>query len=284
MKGFPLNTQVFIVLLIFSPFVIFIGIFLLNKQKERSVWKRSFEKDFPADWVQILEKNFHPYLFLDETEKQNLHQKIIFFLEDKNITGVAGFEVTDEMKLLIAAEACLLIVNLSAGVFPDLKNIYLVEDAFIQNDNPINPATGQPFYVARLGEAWKAGPIVLSWAAVLQGLKTNHTKSNVVYHEFSHNLDQQDGKFDGTPKLKNSRSYERWAQIMGHDFMELRQNVGHHHKSDIDSYGATNEAEFFAVCSEYFFTQPLSLEKRHPEAFQLFLDFFKIDPRRWDKP
>ncbi len=237
--------------------------------------------EFPREWSTILEAKFHPYSKLKVDEKEKLHHKILYFIQTKNFTGVAGFVITDEVKLLIAAQACLIIINLKTGVFQGLNNIFIVEDAFIQNDNPINSATGEPLYVARLGEAWKGGPIVLSWKAVLEGLDSQSSKSNVVYHEFTHNLDQQDGHFDGTPELPSQGQYDRWAQIMGEEFLQLRSTVSHHHRSDIDPYGATNEAEFFAVCSEYFFSQPSLLERHHPNVFALYLNYFKIDPRLW---
>jgi Mlc titration factor MtfA (ptsG expression regulator) len=271
-----------IVAIILAPFFIFGGVLLYKKLVRRARWKESMQTPFPTQWENLLREKFHPYKTLNESEKQILHHKIQFFLLDKNIEGVGDFQVTEEMKLLIAAQACLIILNLQTGVFKGLKNIYVLEDAFIQNENPINPSTGQPFYVPRLGEAWKQGPIVLSWKAVLEGLQSTTSKSNVVYHEFTHNLDQQDGHFDGTPKLGSERSYERWAQVMGEEFMQLRSDVGHHHRSDIDPYGATNEAEFFAVCSEYFFSQPLILQRHHPAVFDLYLNYFKIDPRRWN--
>lgn len=272
-----------IVAIILAPFIIY-GLVLLKRYLTRKgQWKKSSETPFPKTWESILLEKFHPYKALSESEKAILHHKIQFFLMDKNIEGVGEFVVTEEMKLLIAAQACLIILNLQTGVFKGLKNIYVLSDAFIQNENPINPNTGKPLYVARLGEAWKEGPIVLSWKAVLEGLQSTSSKSNVVYHEFTHNLDQQDGHFDGTPKLKSQSSYDRWAQVMGSEFLQLRSEVGHHHRSDIDPYGATNEAEFFAVCSEYFFSQPFHLEKHHPQVFELYLNYFKLDPRRWNE-
>lgn len=271
-----------IVAIILAPFLFFGGLYFYQKWRRRQKWQQVQDREFPQEWADLLMERFHPYSALNHEEKKIFHQKIQFFLLDKEFTGVAGFEITQEMKVLIAAQACLIILNLSTGVFKGLKNIYVLEDAFIQNDNPINPSTGQPFYVPRLGEAWKAGPIVLSWKAIEEGLHQGSTKSNVVYHEFTHNLDQQDGQFDGTPELPNQSRYEHWAQVMGSEFLELRRSVATHHRSDIDAYGATNEAEFFAVCSEYFFTQPFALEKNHPEVFQLYLNYFKLDPRRWN--
>jgi Mlc titration factor MtfA (ptsG expression regulator) len=169
-----------------------------------------------------------------------------------------------------------MITNIDRDVYPGLKNIYLMEDVFIPKDNPVNTHTGLPTHVARLGEAWKRGPIVLSWASIRQG-------SSVIFHEFSHQLDQQDGDFDGTPKLGKTGNYDQWAQVMGEEFLQLRDKVEAFRGSDIDSYGATNEAEFFAVITEYFYTRPMDLKDKHPKLFEIYQDYFKLDPSKWIK-
>lgn len=228
---------------------------------------------FPTHYELML-KEFTPYQHLSQEELKRFQAKFLFFLDDKIFNGVGELEVTEEMKVMIAAEACLMITNLSGGVYEGLKNIYVLEDAFIPRDNPINAATGLPTHSARLGEAWKKGPIVLSWRSITQG-------SSVVFHEFSHHLDQQDGSFDGTPKLGKSGNYDKWAEVLGKEFLKLRETVKRHRHTVIDTYGATNEAEFFAVVTELFFTQPRKLEDNHPELFQIFKKYFKLNPKLW---
>ena len=228
---------------------------------------------FPVNYEKMLQK-FLPYKFLTDAEKNRFRTKIRYFIKNKTFNGVGDLVVTEEMKLLVAAEACLMITNIDGDIYPGLKNIYLMEDVFIPKDNPVNAATGLPTHSARLGEAWKRGPIVLSWNSIAQG-------SSVIFHEFSHQLDQQDGRFDGTPKLGRNGNYDKWAQVMGKEFMSLRKRVMEHKGSDIDSYGATNEAEFFAVVTEYFFTRPQILLKNHPGIYELFKDYFQLDPSRW---
>lgn len=269
-------------------FLLFISFFLsliylwklIPQFKRRRLWNKVKFKEFPVEWDEILTQRYQLYGFLNQTEKSKLKQKILYFLEDKEILPLGDFVVTDEMKLLVAAQACLMILNLGQEVYPGLKLIYLMEDTFIPKNNLVDKYTGLPKYSPELGEQIKGGPIILSWPAVENGLR-GFNSQNVVYHEFAHNLDQLDGGFDGTPPLKSSNAYGRWAQVMSREFFELKQNILHHHKSDIDIYGATNEAEFFAVLTEYFFIHPKFLAKKHPEIYEIFKNYFNLDPNNW---
>jgi Mlc titration factor MtfA (ptsG expression regulator) len=237
---------------------------------------KNFENSpFPQHFEMMLGK-FLPYQALTSEEKKRFQSKFLYFLEDKNFNGVGELIVTEEMKVLIAAEACLMITNISGGVYPGLKNIYIAEDVFIPKDNPVNFHTGQLTHVARLGEAWKSGPVVLSWKSIVHG-------SSVIFHEFSHQLDQQDGSFDGTPNLGSNGNYDKWALIMGQEFIQLRKRIEAHRSSDIDNYGATNEAEFFAVVTEYYFTRPNLLKEKHPQIYEIYQDYFGLNPIRWLK-
>lgn len=265
-----------------TPLSIYILFKAYTGQALRKQWANSELMPFTEENDAFLTSNFHPYAFLTDSEKNSLQRKIKFFLTTKNINGVANFNVTDDMKLLVAAEACLLIMNIQEDVFPGLSNIFLMEDTFIEKDNPINPVTGVPMAMPKLGEAWKGGPIVLSWKAIYSGLKQNQNKANVVFHEFAHNLDQQDGNFDGTPPLGKGGNYQRWSVVMSKEFFELKRILKTHHRSDIDSYGATNEAEFFAVLTEYFLSCPRQLQRKHPGIYEAFNQYFKLDPIRWD--
>ncbi|MBC7386843.1 MAG: zinc-dependent peptidase [Cryobacterium sp.] len=284
-----------------------------SKKNRTARIRESLRRDgFPGVYEKMLAESFRPYSFLDASEKASLQEKILAFLEEKNFHGINDFEVTDEMKVLVAAEACLLILKSeSESLFPGLSNIYLVEDAYVPRENPLNPATGRPTAGPRLGESWKRGPIVLSWAAVKSSLNGSSGNQNVVAHEFSHQLDQQDGKFDGTPELGPQGNLGRWVTVMSREFLELRAELSAHRSSravgggyghepsrefgggnigssdisseDIDPYAATNEAEFFAVLTEYFFMNPRSLLKKHPELFGILRSYFGLDPARWAK-
>ncbi|WPU64554.1 M90 family metallopeptidase [Peredibacter starrii] len=260
-------------LLFGTPLIVYLIVKYVRKNFVQQQLKKLAKEPFPDQYEKMLQK-FAPYKFLNDEEKKRFKTKILYFLQNKIFNAVGDLVITDEMKLLVAAEACLMITNIDGDVYPGLKNIYLMEDVFIPKDNPVNAATGLPTHTARLGEAWKRGPIILSWNSIAQG-------SSVIFHEFSHQLDQQDGSFDGTPTLGRNGNYDKWAQVMGKEFINLRKRVMAHKGSDIDSYGATNEAEFFAVVTEYFFTRPRILQKNHPGIYELYKDYFQLDPSSW---
>ena len=263
--------------------VLFGTIYLfLQKRNEDNRWKLIDTMEFPQEFEQIQCKAFHPYNFLDTKEKQTLTRKILYFMEYKNFHPIGGFEITNEIKLLISAQACLLVLNLEGGVYPTLKNLFIAASTFVDKNNYVDFSTALPRHVPTLGESWTQGPVVLSWNSAKNGLKNWNDGQNVVLHEFAHQLDALDGHMDGTPELSGEKSYRKWKIFMGKEFSKLRSSVEKRRHHDIDSYGATNEAEFFAVTVEYFFEKTPVFKKKHPELFELFHSFFKIDPCRWN--
>ena len=131
---------------------------------------------------------------------------------------------------------------------------------------------------AILGEAHYRGPVILVWDTVKKETRHPEHGHNVVYHEFAHKLDMLDGKADGTPPLATKEEYERWIEVCSRVFLELSEKVEHGRKTYIDDYGATNEAEFFAVATEHFFCQPEQLKHHRPELYQVLKEFYRQDP------
>lgn len=280
MNGLSFEVRISLLFLIpLGLYLLWSGFYLI---REKIHWRLSDRVPFSMEFQRILEEEIRPFGFLSEEEKTILIRKVKYFLHTKNISGVGDFVVTDRMKLIVAAEACLLILRVSPRVYPGLTNIFLMEDTYLLRDNPVDPRTGRPVDSPKLGEAWKRGPIVLSWKAIEKDLRTSGGTSHLIAHEFSHNLDQQDGSFDGTPRLGSPEKFQRWAGVMGREFLTLRKRLRSARTSDIDAYGATNEAEFFAVLTEYYVRRPRRLKKFHPEIYQAFDQFFKINPLRWD--
>ncbi len=254
--------------------------------------------EFPEHYRELLSEHFRPYRFLDGDERARLEKYILRFLEKKTFHSIPSrdeqgnsvpFEVTEEMRLIIAACACLLITNRGhREPYPSVANLYVCEDSFMPKENPVNAETGLPMMEVRDGEAWHNGPMAFSWNAIAEAITEPDDGSwiseNVVMHEFAHILDQADGGFDGTPDLGPDGDYEEWKEIMEEEFLELRELVSTEEgkaESDIDPYAAENEAEFFAVVTEYFFTDGAYLEENHPDLFDLMHEFYRIDPRRW---
>jgi Mlc titration factor MtfA (ptsG expression regulator) len=189
-------------------------------------------------------------------------------------------EITDEMKVTIAAQACILLLNKKTNFYSRLLTILVYPEAYLASGmsrmgNNILHAES-----ARLGESWLGGNVVLAWSHVKHGAVNDHDGHNVVIHEFAHQLDQETGAANGAPILAGINK-EEWSRIFSHDFEELQEEVRHGHRDVIDSYGATNPAEFFAVATETFFEKPKQLSKHHPELYKELKAFYKLDPQEW---
>jgi Mlc titration factor MtfA (ptsG expression regulator) len=130
----------------------------------------------------------------------------------------------------------------------------------------------------RLGEAWMRGAIVLSWDAVRRDSGDFQDGHNVTLHEFAHQLDQQDGTFDGAPLLEKVSHYGSWARVLMKEYRALGEAADRGQETLIDQYGATNPAEFFAVITEAFFETPKPLKEKHPELYAELKQFYHQDP------
>ena len=240
--------------------------------------QRIRQQPFPQDWTDILNRNVPYYSMLGPQEQKELQGDILIFLAEKNFEGCAGLEMTDEIRLTIAAEACMLLLNRETKFYPSLKTIlvyphhYSTESMQSKNGLVIGGVS------TRAGESWHRGPVVLSWDDVRAGTSDIHDGHNVVFHEFAHQLDDERGGTDGAPALEKRSMYIAWARVLGAEYTKLLNDIEHHRRNSIDSYGATNPAEFFAVVTEAFFEKPRTLKRRHPELYDQLKGFYHQDP------
>ena len=232
--------------------------------------------------------------------QQQLRRRILVFLAEKPFLGCAGLEVTDEMRVTIAAHACLLRLNRGGALFPELKQILVYPGAFVVDR--VHAAPGGVLREQRralAGESWSQGQVILSWQDVLDGARVVDDGHNVVLHEFAHQLDQESGAANGAPRLGSRAAHARWADVMGREFAALQTRIRacdaasawdtwHAPSAPADEppelisdYGATNPAEFFAVVTEVFFEQAPALARQHPELFAVLRDYYRVDPRDW---
>ena len=226
----------------------------------------------------ILDKNV-PYLAgLSAADRSELEGLVRIFVAEKHFEGCGGLELTDEIKLTIAAQACLLLLHRKTDIYPNVDSIVVYPSAYRvpteQHDGLVVLDEDQ----ARLGESWQRGLVVLAWDHALSGAAQPHDGQNVVLHEFAHQLDGEDGPMNGTPELGARARYTSWAHVLGHEFDELSQRLHAGRPSDIDPYGATNPAEFFAVVTEMFFEKPRALKRKHPELYDELAGFYAQDP------
>ncbi len=242
---------------------------------------RLMARPFPSEWEGFLEQNVALYRHLPDSLKGQLHGDIQVFLAEKRFEGCGGFEITDEVRLTIAAQACILLLNHKTRFFSRLSTILVYPGAYVAKKlSPIGSAYVENESV-RLGESWDAGSLVLSWDHVKHSPRDISDGHNVVLHEFAHQLDQEEGEADGAPTLDNRSSYGPWARILSREYENLREEVKHHIKDVMDAYGATNPAEFFAVATETFFERPRQLKNRHPGLYEQLKGYYKMDPAAW---
>jgi Mlc titration factor MtfA (ptsG expression regulator) len=232
----------------------------------------------PDAWRAILTKNI-PYLaLLPEGDLTELEARVRVFLAEKQFEGCGGLELTDEMKVTIAGQACLLVLHRDDDIYPDLESILVYPHAYRVSAKHREGAVVVEGDEVRLGESWERGTLVLAWDHV--NAATHHVTPghNVVLHEFAHQLDGEDGGMDGAPDLGSRARYTAWARVLGDEYKELTARLASGQATDIDPYAATNPSEFFAVVTEAFFEKPERLRKRHPAMYAELAAFYGQDP------
>jgi MtfA peptidase len=244
---------------------------------------------FPPDCTRILEERFPLYARLPEEDRKELQGHVQVFLAEKKFEGCGGLEINDEMKVCIAAQACVLLLHRATDYYPGLRSILVYPSTYVvKTTRHAGAGVVEERHDSRLGEAWHSGAVVLAWDAVHHGTANPDDGHNVVFHEFAHQLDFEDGKPDGTPVLASEdrwfrwkSRYRVWARVLSSESEHLRANVEAGEKSVLDDYGATNPAEFFAVATETFFERPFALKQRHPALYEELRAFYRQDPTRW---
>lgn len=244
--------------------------------------KKAINAPFPNEWVEIVERNISVYPKLPMELRLQLRSLIKQFLHQKHFSGAGGLEINDEIRVTIAAEACMLLLNRKTGVYPSLRYIIVYPAAFVV-DRPQGGAGGVVSEGRKglLGESWSNGKVILAWDNVLHGSRNFVDGQNVVLHEFAHQLDSESGSTNGAPILAGNNCLRTWASTLSEEFSDLQKDAWKGKRSLMDHYGATNPAEFFAVSTETFFEKPAQMEKHHPELFEVLKCYYRIDPGDW---
>lgn len=261
--------QLITLLLVVTPLVI--AAVLLRKRARR---RRALALPFPPEWLAIIEQNLPPYNKISAEMQRQIHGYTQEFLFDKSFEGCGGLELTDEIKVTIAAQASLLLLNRKVRSYPKLFSVLVYPSTYVVKNDGAEDSV-------RLGESWRTGAVVLAWDSVKHGAANFADGHNLVIHEFAHQLDQEDGSGDGAPILAGSSSYTVWAQVLSQEYERLQRRVEKGNKTVMDAYGATHPAEFFAVASETFFEKPKQLRRKHPDLFNELQKFYQVDPQEW---
>lgn len=227
--------------------------------------------------TQSLLRATRAYRRLPRALRPRLAERVRVFLAEHEFTGCGGLGVSDAMRVEIAAQACLLILNRSEGGFDELRSILVYPDEFLVRDQVEEHGVVTERERALSGQTWDAARIILSWRDV----RDAGDGYNVVIHEFAHYLDQVEGAANGTPRLDDPRDAARWEAVMQEAYDELAARADAGEETLLDPYGSEDEAEFFAVASETFFELPVELEAEHPALYRELSRFYRLDPARW---
>ncbi|WP_028768601.1 zinc-dependent peptidase [Shewanella fidelis] len=248
------------------------------KQRRRAISKQPF----PHQWREILKRRIPFFRMLPADLQLQLKKHIQVFIAEKRFVGCDGLEITDEIRVTVAAQACLLLLNRQTNFYPSLKEILIYPSAFIvenQQQHGAGVVSEQRRVLA--GESWQNGRVILSWQTTKHDAAVPNDGSNVVIHEFAHQLDQEDGNANGAPILKTSADYQSWSTVLMQEYQVLVSAAQRGEYSLFSYYGATNPAEFFAVISEVFFEQPHEFKYSHPALYAELSSFYQLDPVNW---
>jgi hypothetical protein len=234
---------------------------------------------FPRQWLEILENNLPLYNRLSIDDALELQRHILIFLNEKRFEGCGGLDITDEIKVIIAAQACILLLHRKTDYYPGLSSILVYPHAFIvRRVERLDAGVIADGPEVLSGESWRQGSVVLSWDDVKHGAADIRDGQNVVFHEFAHQLDSAGGKGDNSEVLRNHSSYITWARVLQKDYEKLRQATQQNNPAFLNKYGAIDPAEFFAVATEFFFEKPAELKQIHPDLYNELKRFYHQDP------
>ena len=212
--------------------------------------------------------------------QKELHGHVQQFLDKKEFLG-KDLRVTDEIKLTIAGNACLLLLQGNKRRFENFKTIIVYPNTFMSNEVKYDGSLEHQEYSARAGESWVRGPIVLSWKDTLKGSRKAGDGCNVVLHEFAHKLDEQNDIMDGLPILREKSDYEEWRDVFRKEYDALVKRAKRRKNKVLDEYGTTSPPEFFAVATESFFEKPRRMQKKLPDLYAQLKKFYQVDPTTW---
>lgn len=246
--------------------------------------KKLMQMPFPRSWEIILHRNVAHYSILDDIERSHLRSLIQVFIVEKHWEGCDELELTDEIRVTISAQACLLILCLPHDYYHNVETILVYPSTVILPQQKLGffETALEPLESPRpiIGQALHQGPVIIVWDAALHGGRYPESGHNVVYHEFAHKLDMLDGHADGTPPLRDRKEYRNWVTVCSREYLRLKHEAEQGRKTFLDDYGAYSEAEFFAVATEQFFDQPLLMIQNAPDLYEVLKVYYRQDTAR----
>lgn len=262
-----------------------VTLFLFLPDRYRRFRRRKlFGMPIPASYRRILETNVALYRKLPAELREQLHGHVNVLLNEKHFTGCAGQQMTDEIRVTIAGYASLLLLNHpDPAYFPGFTSVLVYPDTYVADEISYDGEVEIHEQVARAGESWHRGPVILSWRDITDGIAAKADGMNVILHEFAHKLDEQNGDTEGLPVLGDDADYAEWARVLSREFAALEESVEAGEEGLLDEYAVTSPAEFFAVATEVFFEQPDDMQRMLPELYAQLAGYYRVDPAAWRK-
>ncbi len=235
----------------------------------------------PSDWTRILERNVPVYRRVPEDLRAQLHGHMHVLLAEKHFEGCDGLEMTEEVRVTIACQAGLLILNRDTHYYPGLVTILVYPSIFYADVEEPDGAIVSEYKEDRSGESWDLGVVIHTWEDAVEYASTGRAGYNVVLHEFAHQLDYENGAMDGMPKLDGRAAREEWARVFEDAYRVFERAAASNRRTLVDKYGVGDPSEFFAVVTESFFERPLALRREHAALYDTLARYYRVDPASW---
>ncbi len=243
--------------------------------------QESYDADLNYEWREILERKMSLYKILPDHLKEKLHGHINYFLKTKSFYGNEGLEITEEIKVTVAGDACLPVLMREDPIYPDFDNIFICPDVYTRTEHQRNGNVIDEVTRSSSGVSWLNGPLLLAWKYASYGSSNKSDGENVTLHEFAHKLDGENGVTNGLPILRSKKDYKEWQVIMTREYDNLCERVDRRANRVLDAYGTTSPAEFFAVATESFFEKSVKFKKSLPDLYELLANYYELDPAQW---
>ena len=266
---------VLIALLLFAAFLLF------RWDSKRRKRERLLTTPLTAQQRETMERLVPLVRRMPPPLRETLEGKMNLFFDQVTFRGPTGLEVTEDMKVSIAAQACLLIVN-SPDWYDTLRNVLIYPSTFVTGRDTHDGQLVREGSAPMLGESWARGPVVLSWDGALQGGLDARDGYNVVFHEFAHQLDALSGTTNGLPRLRKGQTFAGWEKAMLDAYDRQRERLERGEPTLIDPYGATNHQEFFAEAVVTFLEKSRELKSQDPALYSQFAQLLALDPAEWE--
>ena len=245
-------------------------------------WRRHRQlraRPFPRAWARILQRRVPLVQRVPAPLRRRLLGLIQVFIADKPFIGCAGVQVDDEMRVTIAAMACLLLLGRSGeACYPRLRQVLVYPEPFVVPRGQLLPGgVVSEMPQALAGESWAQGQVILAWSEVVAGAADPADGRNVVLHEFAHQIDQDGGDADGRPWQRDAALRQRWAAVVDEGLARLREAPS----EALNAYASTDPAEYFAVATEAFFERPQALRDAAAPLYEALVRLYRLDPAAW---